>query len=206
MMRPQSTSAARWRRSVAGGHAMGAQRQLLVRRERRSGLSPVSAVSGWKLSRASSTASARSDKPSRVFGRADRAKDVPFVHRHLWRPLLLRRAGLPHGQASATAAQRASLKVAVPCVVALNWAKEIRPPKRRSISTGDSDSDSRKWDSQGATYEKGFRNFVSGAFFFCALLRLGLTVVWKRRGTAGLMSVGYCWLVNLLLSWRFWHP
>lgn len=34
------------------------------------------------------------------------------------------------------------------------------------------DSDSRKCDSLGANYEKGFRGDVSGAFFFCQFLLL----------------------------------
>ena len=55
--------------------------------------------------------------------------------------------------------------------IALNWAKEIRSPKRRSISHETLDDDSRKCDSRSCdTDEKGFRNSVSGAFFFCGLL------------------------------------
>ena len=55
-------------------------------------------------------------------------------------------------------------------ISALNWAKEVRSPKRRSISHETLDSDSRKCDSQFAEDREGLPEFVSGAFFLCVML------------------------------------
>ena len=178
MMRPQSTSAARCRRSVAGAmpcarsascwldgkhdQSLAAQRRLRMEAEQ----------SVENSERALGSADAG-------LGRADRAKHLPLVHGLFRRPRLRHSPGSPHGQASAIAAQRASLNYGVAFLTALNWAKEIRSPKRRSVSHETLDSDSRKWDSRGCyTDEKGFRNSVSGAFFFC-----WVTPGWWRVGT-----------------------
>src|SRR5271157_1320198 len=79
--------------------------------------------------------------------------------------VLLRSSGSPHGQASAIAAQRASLKREIACL-RLQLGKEKSITETALGSNRTLDSDSRKWDSQLATDEKGFRDFVSGAFFF----------------------------------------
>ena len=65
MMRPQSTRAARCRRSVAGAMPWARSASCWFDGKTISP-SPLSVVSGWKLSNASRTASARSETPIRA--------------------------------------------------------------------------------------------------------------------------------------------
>ena len=168
MMRPQSTKAAKCRRSVAGAMPW-ARRASCWLEGKTIRPSPLSVVSGWKLSNASRTASARSDTPILAL-----AVQIARNTCHLCTALSGGRAfavawrrHMGERQRSPPKGRRRTmgLHFKSPSI----GQKKFRSPKRRSISLETLDSDSRKWDSQAARNEKGFRNFVSGAFFFCLL-------------------------------------
>lgn len=83
-----------------------------------------------------------------------------------------RRSGLPHGQASAIAARKASLGYVVPCLCLMR-AKKIRSPKRLKNSSRTLDCDSRKWDSQcRQTSREGLPEHRFGGLFSFAVLLL----------------------------------
>ena len=74
-------------------------------------------------------------------GRADRAEHLPLVHGLVGRPRFRRSPGSPHGQASAIAAQRASLKCEIACLrLQLGKEKSIAETALGSNETLDSDS------------------------------------------------------------------
>src|SRR5208337_4978438 len=130
----------RWR------HAVGAQGELLVGGKNDQSLA---AQRGFRME-----AQQRVENRQRALrnadpglGRADRPEHLPLVHGLVRGPRFRRRLARHMGkrQRSPPKGRRRTMGLHF---IALNWAKEIRPPKRRSISHETLDRDSRKWDSQ----------------------------------------------------------
>ena len=178
MMRPQSTKAAKCRRSVAGGHAVGAQGELLVGRERRSG----PRRSAWSRDGSSAT---RREPPTRARTR----RSWP------WRVQIARNTchlctALSGGRAFAVAwlATWASVSDRRPKgVVATVYRLICHSSGKRNLlakTTPTLDSDSGKWSSLSRhTERRGFRTETFGGLFLlrAMLLLIGLRDLSFRR-------------------------